>query len=192
MKEKVTEINRLIAEVEQVSELEEIKGNFLDKVHELLDRDIRKAQAFIERAEARKQEIANIFKIGADLEKVEPRRVVKHSDLIGHTTIDYPSEEDGLGPHIFSKKVEERFLPQVDSMFTSEKIKEFLQDEFDLSEEYVTRRTKGNEGSFNVKVRKAMNYLVEREKVERLNSGVFKKVEDSAADTDDFFDKVKA
>ena len=181
---KVTELNRLIAGVEQVSELEEIKGNFLEKAHELLDRDIKKARDFIEKAEVRKQEIAKIFEIGAELEKVEPRRVVKH--------MNYNDVEDVLGPHIFSKKVEEKFLPKVDSLFNSDKIKEFLQDEFNLSEEYVTKRTPSNEGAFNVKVRKAMNYLIDREIVERLSTGVLKKVEDSAADTGDFFNKVKA
>ena len=54
------EIKSLIDQVDKVSEIEEIQGNFLKKAHELLDRDISKAKAFIEKAESRKQEIEKL------------------------------------------------------------------------------------------------------------------------------------
>ena len=66
------EIKSLIDQVDKVSEIEEIQGNFLKKAHELLDRDIEKAKAFIQKAEARKDEITRLLSFAKDYENSKP------------------------------------------------------------------------------------------------------------------------
>ena len=70
--DKTQEIKSLIDQVDKVSEIEEIQGNFLKKAHELLDRDIAKAKSFIQRAEDRKIEIEKLFGFARDYERSHP------------------------------------------------------------------------------------------------------------------------
>tara|TARA_X000001388_G_scaffold67625_1_gene55006 strand:- start:7 stop:546 length:540 start_codon:yes stop_codon:yes gene_type:complete len=171
------EIKSLIDQVDKVSEIEEIQGNFLKKAHELLDRDIQKAQAFIQRAEDRKVEIEKLFGFARDYERSHP------------AVVQVPVQETPeFTPKTIAEKIEEDYLPGIDRKFTNNDVRDYLVEEYAVPESVVNEKTKCGNIILSEKVRKAIMRLAGEGKIDRVSPGRFQKT--PAASSNNFFKQV--
>ena len=171
------EIKSLIDQVDKVSEIEEIQGNFLKKAHELLDRDIEKAKAFIQKAEDRKVEIEKLFGFARDYERSNP------------AVVQVPVQETPeLTPKTIAEKIEEDYLPGIDRKFTNNDVRDYLVEEYAVPESVVKEKTKCGNIVLSEKVRKAIMRLEREGKIDRVSLGRFQKT--PAAASNNFFNSV--
>lgn len=177
------EIKSLIDQVDKVSEIEEIQGNFLKKAHELLDRDIEKAKAFIQKAEARKEEITRLLSFAKDYENSKPE--TRTGTRTGQST-----SSSVVTPKEIAEKVQQDFLPGINQRFTSDDVRHYVIEEFNISRDTAAERTNCGNNVIAEKVRKAIMRLERQNHINRISSGIFVKKNPAASSNKNFFNQV--
>jgi len=178
------EITSLIDQVDKVSEIEEIQGTFLKKAHELLDRDIEKAKAFIQKAEARKDEITRLLSFAKDYENSKP------DTNAGIRKAGKGTDSSVVTPKEIAEKVQQHFLPGVNERFTNDDIREYVIKHFNISRDTAAERTSCGNNIVTEKVRKAIMRLERQNHINRVSSGIYVKKNPVASSNKNFFSNV--